>query len=233
MTQTDATASKRQPSIAYRIEKICDDLAGLDPGPLAELRRMDTTSDAYGAPYFWRLVARYELLSNGGPREPAWAQVIQALAILTPKGRDDQKHSRHARNEANASADTNSSDASPDGEVLPRRRRRGLGHVLCDGADPTWPEDKQNPRAVYSEARFAQLLASSGATRVDLVLRAARMLAARLPADVRFDCTDLAGLLLFPDDPKVTRRIARDYYARLDGARPRGETDDKTTGDDA
>lgn len=185
-----------------QIENICRDLSKLDPGPLAELRRMDSTSDQYGAPYFWRLCARYGL-PRGDTEENTWAQIVQALAILTPKGRDEEKQKRH-------------------------NKKNGLGRVLCDGADTRWPDDTNNPRPVYSEARLAQLLGSSGETRVDLVLRLARLLAARLPPDTAFDCTDIARLLLYPDDPNVRRRIARDYYARFDG--PRGsETDNDDT----
>lgn len=201
MQTLEANAQKPPLTLDRRIEKICFDLAGLDPGPLAELRRMDSTSASYGAPFFWRLCARYEL-GRGQSFEQTWAQIIQALAILTPKGRDEHKCSRHAK-------------------------QFGLGRVLCDGADPGWPNDKTNPKSVYSEARFAQLLGSSGETRIDLVLRTARFLAARLPPDAAFDCTDIARLLLYPDDPGVGRKLARDYYTRLDGAR-RTDADDNT-----
>lgn len=194
-----------------KIEKICRDLSKLDPGPLAELRRMDATSNEYGAPFFWRLCARYNL-PFGETTEQTWAQVIQTLATLTPKGRDENKRSRHTK-------------------------QPGLGRMLCDGGDRGWrPEDPANPKPMYSEARLAQLLGSSGETRVELVLRLARMLAARLPPEAAFDCTDIARLLLYADDPGVGRRIARDYYARFDGARRTADLNDddtNSTGDES
>ena len=216
-----------------KIGKICAALVKLDPGPLAELRRMDTAGNDYGAPYFWRLLARPEL--DLGGKELEWAQVIQILAILTPKGRDDGKMSRHALTERKPKEDPEAPGGAASDVGLARGKRRGLGHVLCDGGDRAWPEDRTNPRPVYSESRLAQLLGSSGASRVDLVRRAARLLAARLPADAAFDCTDLARLLLYPDDLEAGRRIARDYYARLDRATNRDANDnaDTPTGDDA
>ncbi|MFM9939450.1 MAG: type I-E CRISPR-associated protein Cse2/CasB [Hyphomicrobiaceae bacterium] len=219
-------------SLDDKIGGICRDLAGLYSGPLAELRRMDATSDAYGAPYFWRLCSRYQL---GGTEaaEATWAQIIQALAILTPKGRDEAKPSRHSGHKT--ARPEVSAGSTEGGAAVARSRRRGLGHVLCDGADLRWPQDATNPKPAYSEARLAQLLGSSGETRIDLVVRAARFLSTRLPADATFDCTGIARLLLHPDDAKVTRDIARDYYARLDSAR-RTDTDDTTSnssGDEA
>lgn len=222
MSTLELDAKPRSPTIDETIGNICRDLAGLDPGPLADLRRMDTTSDRYGAPFFWRLRSRYDLGTSPG-RELKWAQVVQALAILTPKGRDEHKPSRHARRDQASDARA----ASPDGQTeVKRPSRRSLGHVLCDGADPGWPEDPANPRPLYSETRLAQLLGSSGETRVDLAVRVARFLAVRLPADVSFDCTDIARLLLYPDDASVGRKIARDYYARLDSTRRTEQAND-------
>lgn len=210
MSALEPATHDRAKSLAEKIDAICKDLACLDPGPLAELRRMDTSADAYGAPYFWRLLARYGLAPSKAD-EPKWAEVVQALAILTPKGRDDAKVSRHCTRERKAR------QTETDGAASTRSPCRGFGQVLCDGADNAWPDDGSNLRPVFSENRLAQLL-GSGDTRADLVRRAARLLAARLPAQAQFDCTDLARLLLYPDDPDVGRSIARDYYARFDRA---------------
>lgn len=223
MSVPDISHAEKKTNLSSKIAGICVDLARLDPGPLAELRRMDVSTDTYGAPYFWRLIAKHNLPANA-EAERRWAQVIHALAILTPKGRDETKRPRHS-----------SGEKSPDAVAgAPQTNPRTLGTMLCDGGDVGWPDDKQKPRPVYSEIRLAQLLGSSGATRVDLVRRAARMLAARLSPDVQFDCTDLALLLLKPDDPDVGRRTARAYYARLDRATPKqADEEDNSTGDDS
>ena len=65
---------------------------------------------------------------------------------------------------------------------------RGLGTALCDGGSEEWPPPRETPRAAYSEQRLARLLAAKGGMRADLMERAARMLAARKPADTGIDC---------------------------------------------
>jgi CRISPR system Cascade subunit CasB len=189
-------------------------LAGLAPGPLADLRRMSLEGDDYGAPYFWRLVARHGL---HGDHQRTWARIIQIMAILTAKGRNDKKQTPHE----------------------PRRKVngwRGLGHALCDGGDKSWNAPGKKPTPVFSEQRLARLLATKGDMRADLMERAARMLAAKKPAETGIDCTDIAHFLLFDNNPQHVRKIASDYYARLDRATREGdeETDTETaTGDHA
>lgn len=166
-------------------------LAGLDPGPLAELRRMSLESDAVGAPYFWRLAARYDFGANDRLR--TWARTVQLMAILTDKGAAEEKSSPHDKS-------------------------RGLGSALCDGGDPGWGDGKVTLRPMLSEQRFARLLAAKGPMRHDLTERAVRALAANKPPGAGLNCTDLAWFLLFPDNPAHARKLARDYYARLDRA---------------
>ena len=82
----------------------------LEPGPLAELRRM---TPAAVAPFFWRLAARHPDTIGRAKGERSWMEIVRILAILTPKGDPESRSSLHN----------------------PRRR---LGEVLCDGGDPDW-----------------------------------------------------------------------------------------------
>ncbi len=84
-------------------------LQGLDPGQLAQLRRMDGGTGAAG---FWRLAAQHP--ETVGREQELWMAIIQIVAILTPKGDPASRWELHD----------------------PRRR---LGAVLCDGGDPGWP----------------------------------------------------------------------------------------------
>ena len=64
------------------IPKIAMEIARLDPGPAAALRRGPRSGA--GAAAFWKLLARYDPV--GAKRnESGWAALIQAIAILTPK----------------------------------------------------------------------------------------------------------------------------------------------------
>lgn len=85
-------------------------LRHLDPGPLAELRRMKPGA---AAPFFWRLAARHPDTIGRSKAEKSWMEILRILAILTPKGDPESRSPLHN----------------------PRRR---LGEVLCDGGDPGW-----------------------------------------------------------------------------------------------
>jgi CRISPR system Cascade subunit CasB len=212
--QLDATlarAGEEGETLAETIYAIGQVLAALEPGPLAELRRRPSVNGDAGAPYLWRLIARHGIRS----REATWARIIRIMAILTEKGRDENKPSPHQRaQKANG--------------------WRGLGTALCDGGDRNWPERGTTPRPVYSEDRLARLLAAKRDTRADLMERAARMLAAKKPKGAPIDCTDIAEFLLCEDD-RPARDIARDYYKRLDQALAQPENEEansEMTGDD-
>ena len=84
----------------------------LQPGPLADLRRMEPEA---GSPAFWRLAAQHPGTIGLKPLE--WAEIIRILAILTPKGPPENRPPLH--------------DAS-----------RPFGAVLCDGGDPGWSGDR-------------------------------------------------------------------------------------------
>lgn len=185
----------RQPALKDTIFEIGRTLADLDPGALADLRRMSLDGDQAGAPYFWRLTSRYKF--GDGARLEAWARVVRIMAILTDKGAPETKRSPH----------------DP-----PTRDNgwRGLGTALCDAGDPGWGRGETDPRPMLSELRFARLLAARGTSQAELMERAVRNLAARKLHGVGFNCTDLAWLLLAPENPAHARKLAEDYYDRLD-----------------
>ena len=174
---------------------------------------MSLEADDWGAPYFHRLAARHDLRGNQS-HERAWARIVQIMAILTEKGRNEGKHSPHTSRT--------------------QESRRGLGTALCDGGDRSWPQPGKSPSPLFSEQRLARLLAAKGEMRATLMERTARMLAAKKPASTGIDCVGIADFLLRPDHPDPVRRIARDYYARLDRAQYSAATDtDAAPGDDA
>ena len=131
----------------------------LDPGPLAELRRMDAGT---GAPAFWRLLAWHP--DTLGRRLETWMEIIRILALLMPKG-------------------------DPEGRPWLHKRGRRLGTVLCDGGDPQWsgPEPAfserrlaqllatRGPQRIIAVQRAARMLAprltaGSGIDTADIAL---------------------------------------------------------------
>ena len=72
--------------------RMASHIARLEPGPAASLRRGPLHGT--GAYTFWRLITRYEPKGYEQAIE-GWAAVAQAIAILTPKGRDDKKPPAH------------------------------------------------------------------------------------------------------------------------------------------
>ena len=95
--RTDANSAPQRPQAPERnlhktVPKLAVQIAHLDPGSAAALRRGPL--DGAGAAAFWKLTA--ELAPDLTPRhEPAWASVVQAVAILTPRGRDESRKSAH------------------------------------------------------------------------------------------------------------------------------------------
>ena len=82
----------------------------LDPGQLAECRRMNGQT---GAPAFWRLVAQHPNTIGRHNHTDQWMEIVRILAILTPKGDPTERLGLHDS-------------------------KRHLGEVLCDGGDPGW-----------------------------------------------------------------------------------------------
>lgn len=182
MTQPDKPQPEGPLDAGALAREIAAMLRRLEPGPLAVLRRMDDT----GAPAFWRLAAAHPAI---GRNTDTWRAITRMLAILTPKGRPEDRPAVQHR--------------------IP------LGRALCDGGDPFWrPRDLAAPDGVVSERRLAAFLATRGAARGVALERLARALARSLPADCQVNPADLAFALLAPTDPE--NRIARDYYTRLD-----------------
>lgn len=129
------------------IAALAADIARLDPGPLAQLRR--GALHGAGAPAFWMLLARHRLTAVRTSLDD-WAAVMQGMAVMTPRGNDRQKASPHH-------------PGNP------------LGRMLATGGDPEWGRGRE-ARAEFSELRLARLLEAGGPARRDLALRACRML---------------------------------------------------------
>ena len=82
------------PDIRATVVRLAGQISELDPGLAASLRRDPLAGS--GSAAFWHLLARNGIAA-GGRMERRWAAVIQAIAILTPKGRasDAPKPSAH------------------------------------------------------------------------------------------------------------------------------------------
>ena len=174
-------------------------LQHLDPGPLAELRRMDHET---GAPAFWRLAAKHPDTIGRQDKQEHWMEIIRILAILTPKGQ--RLSTRLASGE------------NPELHEFLHNPRRPLGAVLCDGGDPdpAWPKEGGTPRPMLSEFRLAKLITARGQQRAVLLKHAARMVL-RSRQDFGVNVADIALVLL---QPANGRRLAGPYYRRLDRA---------------
>ena len=83
------TAGIRPDQVAPRLAAY---IAGLDPGSAAALRRGPLVGA--GAAAFWKLVAEYA--PDGATLdEEGWANLVQAIAILTPKGTETDRKRAH------------------------------------------------------------------------------------------------------------------------------------------
>lgn len=93
----EGTSAQRRPPVPEwnlyeAVPKLAFRVAHLDPGSAAALRRGPL--EGAGSAAFWKLTA--ELAPDLTPsQEPAWASVVQAVAILTPRGRDESRKSAH------------------------------------------------------------------------------------------------------------------------------------------
>ena len=166
----------------------------LSAGLLAELRR--STASAI-APAFWSIVSAAERAANReiGARPEPWKIVVQAIAILTPKG--DRR---------TAEDTTSRGSAHHSGASL------GKALFLMGESDRTRPG--------YAESRLSRLLSARANQFDTLLLRACRSLAAN---DQPVNCGELARLILArdPQHPSFDQRrqqVARDYYRALTAA---------------
>ena len=99
------------------LPKLATEILHLDPGSAAALRRGPL--NGAGAAAFWRLLARHDL-----PGTERWAALVQAIAILTPKGREPTRLSAH-------------NDALSLGEALQKARVSDLRLARLLGAPPS------------------------------------------------------------------------------------------------
>lgn len=163
-------------------------LHGLQPGPLADLRRMTVEMPA---PQFWRLATRHPETIGRKGLEAKWVAIIRMLAILTEKGDPADRRPVHDHS-------------------------RRLGEVLCDGGDPSWPPKQGGPlRPAFSERRLTQLMAARGTQRAVHLERAVRAIASSRSPGAGVNVVDIAFTVLRPQD---TRSLAETYYRRLDRA---------------
>ena len=175
-------------SLDKTIDALSEKLLTLDSGPLAELRRMELGDP--GTPASWRIAVALNLPQN---ELDVWMRIVKTLAILTPRGNRGSNVRLH------------------DPAVA-------LGTVFCDGGNPGWPPPGSNPAPKLSEPRLARFLALTPNQRGESLERIARMLASSRDSGRGICCTEIAHLLLGPNDEQPLRNIAYAYYARLDRA---------------
>lgn len=183
--------------LEHTIDRLDAGLRRLGPGPLADLRRMDTSGP--GATAFWSLAARCGFLEEA---TDAWIRIVKIMAILTPRGEPDQRPPLH-------------------------NARRPLGAVLCDRGRRDWADSAGTaPRPFVSEMRLARFLSQPPGQRPQALERLARMLAAERDPTSGVDCTDIAALLLDPGNRATLRALARAYYQCLNSATHRANKED-------
>ena len=90
LAETESVPTTR--NLRDAIPGIAMEIARLDPGPAAALRR--GPRNGAGAAAFWKLLAKYNPV-GAMSKEPGWAALIQAIAVLTPKGREPEKRPAH------------------------------------------------------------------------------------------------------------------------------------------
>ena len=67
------------------VARLAQEIAALEPGPASALRR--GPQHGAGAAAFWKLLAKYSPDYELDHDEEGWSALVQAIAILTPKGR--------------------------------------------------------------------------------------------------------------------------------------------------
>ena len=75
-----------------RVAHIAETVLNLDPASAAALRRGPLAGA--GAAAYWKILARLDVRA-GPANEAAWAALIQAIAVLTPKGKRPERQSAH------------------------------------------------------------------------------------------------------------------------------------------
>ena len=90
--QPKEPASGSRTDFGLTIVRLAGRIARIAPGPAAALRRGPLVQA--GSAAFWQLMAENDIRA-GREHLPRWATVVQAIAILTPKGRNPDKLSAH------------------------------------------------------------------------------------------------------------------------------------------
>lgn len=101
---------KPSETIADAARTAAADIGRLDPGALADLRRV---REGRIAPAFWRLVSQHPQTIGHPQQEHTWMAILRIIAILTPTGSPEGRHRLHDH-------------------------RQRLGKVLCDGGNLGW-----------------------------------------------------------------------------------------------
>ena len=87
-----AVPAESKTDFGLTVVRLADAIGRLEPGPAATLRRGPL--EGAGSAAFWQLVSKFDVKVS----EVAllrWAAITQAIAILTPKGRDSGGRSAH------------------------------------------------------------------------------------------------------------------------------------------
>jgi CRISPR system Cascade subunit CasB len=186
--------------IPKTVERLSTAILALEPGPLAELRRLEPAGPGNAA--YWRLASQCGFLDE---KADVWMSMVRIMAILSSKGERQKQDKLHDR-------------------------ERGLGKALCDGGDAAWPGEFKGaePRPAYSEARLARLLAQPTVMRAKTLERIARMLARSRSRELGLNCSEIAHLLARHRPTETLRKTAKDYYRRLDNARAPEKKDQKS-----
>lgn len=82
----------RSADLGLTIVRLAAQIARLKPGSAAALRRGPLEGEGCAA--FWQLMADNGIEGRAGDL-PRWAAIMQAIAILTPRGGDEKKRSAH------------------------------------------------------------------------------------------------------------------------------------------
>ena len=81
-----------QLSPGQRVARIAETILHLDPASAAALRRGPLAGA--GAAAYWKILAQQDA-RVGSSNESSWAALIQAIAVLTPKGKRPDRQSAH------------------------------------------------------------------------------------------------------------------------------------------
>ncbi|WP_420449799.1 type I-E CRISPR-associated protein Cse2/CasB [Candidatus Palauibacter sp.] len=87
-----APAGDRSADLGLLVVRLAAHIVRLKPGPAAALRRGPLEGE--GSAALWQLMATNGIEGRGDDL-PKWGTIMQAIAILTPRGGDDRKRSAH------------------------------------------------------------------------------------------------------------------------------------------